>query len=313
MEYGSIPGLEKRVSRLVLGVDHQVDLNASAPVMDDYLARGGNCFDTAFIYQKGVCETVLGEFVASRGIRDQVVIIGKGAHTPYCTPDGLNEQLTVSLERMGLDFVDIYALHRDNPQVPVGEFVDALNEHVRAGRMRVFGGSNWTLERLQAANEYATARGVQGFGVLSNQFSLAEMIDPIWDGCLSASSASYRAWLQANPVVLMPWSSQSRGFFVLGNPEFIEDRELERCWYSPMNFARLDRARALARVRGVEAINIALAYVLNQPFPTFPLIGPRRVRETSSSMKALEIKLTALELAWLNLESDQAPEGLESQ
>ena len=297
-----IPHLEKQVSRLVLGVDNQTELAPAAEVFDDFVSRGGNAFDTAHIYGGGACETVFGTWLAARGIRDQVVVIGKGGHTPDCTPEGLTTQLHISLERLQTDVVDVYMLHRDNLEVPVGEFVDVLNEHARAGRIKTFGGSNWSLERVRAANEYAGAHELQGFSVLSNNFSLAQMVDPVWSGCLSVSDSDSRRWLTDTQMTLLPWSSQARGFFVRAKPDFLEDAELVRCWYSPDNFGRLERARELAVERGVTPIQIALSYVLHQPFPTLPLIGPRRVAETASSFAGLEVMLSPAEVQWLNLE-----------
>lgn len=297
----TIPGLAKPLSRLVMGVDNQTTLEQATRMFDDYLAYGGNAFDTAYIYGGGVCEALLGEWLEQRGVRDQVVIIGKGAHTPHCNPDDLSTQLLESLERMRISGVDIYFLHRDNPDIPVGEFVEVLAEHQRAGRIGVFGASNWSLERVQAANEYARARGLEGFGALSNNLSLARMVEVPWAGCYSLE-AQTKAWLKQTQTPLFPWSSQARGFFTRANPADRSDPELVRCWYSPDNFERLERARLLAARRGVEPIHIALAYVLHQPFPTFPLIGPRSSEETASSFRALEIALTPDEVRWLNLE-----------
>src|SRR5690606_5718463 len=98
---------------------------------------------------------LLGSWLKNRSVRDDAVIIGKGAHTPYCYPEDLSRQLQQTLERLQVEKLDIYMMHRDNPEVPVGEFVDVLNQHHKAGRMTVFGGSNWSLERVQAANDYA--------------------------------------------------------------------------------------------------------------------------------------------------------------
>jgi aryl-alcohol dehydrogenase-like predicted oxidoreductase len=307
MNSKTIPGLEKPASRLVLGMDNQTDLEASRPLLDDFVGRGGNAFDTAYTYKSGACEILLGQYLEEEKLRDSVVILGKGAHTPHCTPDAIGSQLEISLERLRTDFVDVYMMHRDNPDVPVGEFIDALNAQLERGRFRAFGGSNWSLERVVAANEYAASKGSRGFAAVSNQFSLAKMIDPVWAGCISSNDSQYRAWLEQNNIALMPWSSQSRGFFVLGNPKDTSHEELVRCWYGPENFKRLERANLLAQSKGVETINIALAYVLHQPFVTFPLIGPRSVAETASSFRALEIELSADEMAWLNLETDVVP------
>jgi aryl-alcohol dehydrogenase-like predicted oxidoreductase len=303
MKYGQLPGVNKQVSRLVMGVDNQNDISTASIMFDDFFERGGNAFDTAYIYGGGLCERALGHWVRNRGVREQVAIITKGAHTPECFPDRLSKQLLRSLERLQMDYVDIYFMHRDNLDVPVGEFVDVLNEHLKAGRVRAFGGSNWTLERVKKANAYAKRKGLTGFAAVSNNFSLARMVDAPWGGCQSATEPQWRSWLKKTQTALMPWSSQARGFFTdRAGPDKRDDADLFRCWYSDDNFARRQRAVELAKQKGVLPIQIALAYVLWQPFPTFALVGPRRPAETHSSLQALSIELTPKELKWLNLE-----------
>ena len=302
MKYARVPGIDKDISRVVMGCDNQRDLRHASVMWDDFVELGGNCFDTAYIY--GNLEEVLGKWMKNRGNRDEVVLIDKGAHSPMCYPDKLKEQFMESLERFQTDYVDIYFMHRDNPEVPVGEFVDVLNEQKDAGRMNVFGGSNWSIERVVAANEYATKNGKAGFGAISNNFSLARMVDAVWGGCIACSDAESRKWLTENQFPLFPWSSQARGFFVEGraHPENKSDPELVRCWYSDDNFERQKRAFAMAKEKGVLPISIALAYVLCQPFPVFPLIGPRTLNETTTSLLALDLELTPEELLHLNLE-----------
>lgn len=303
MPYGRIPGLDKPVSRLVLGCDNQTTMPHAAVMFDDFFERGGNCFDTAYVYASGLCERLLGQWIANRGVREQIVLLDKGAHTPHCTPEAMRSQLTESLARLQTEYVDIYMLHRDNPELPVGAFIEALNAEQQAGRMRVFGASNWSIERIAEANQYAAERGLQGFAVASNNFSLARMVEPPWQGCVAASDPTARAWFAEQQLALMPWSSQARGFFSgRAHPDDRSDEELVRCWYSPDNFERLERVNTLAAARGAPPIAVALAYVLAQPFPTFPLIGPRTLAETRSSFEALSIALTPAEVAWLNLE-----------
>jgi len=304
MPYGRIPGLEKDISRLMMGVDNQRTMPHAAAMFDDFFERGGNGFDTAHIYGGGMCEKALGWWVAKRNIRDRVVILDKGAHTPDCYPEALTKQLLESLDRLGTQYLDIYMMHRDNPEVPVGEFIDVLNEHKAAGRIRIFGASNWSIKRVEEANACARKKGLAGFVAVSNNFSLARMIEAPWFGCLAASDPESRAWLTETQMPLMPWSSQAQGFFAgRADPNDRSNKELVRCWYSDDNFQRLDRARALAAEKGVLPINIALAYVLCQPFPTFALIGPRTLAETRTAMAGLDVKLTPEELAWLNLEA----------
>lgn len=247
---------------------------------------------------------MFGEWMRREGVRDEMVVITKGAHTPNCNPESVTSQLLESMDRLQADFIDIYFLHRDNPNVPVGEFVHALNEHRDAGHIGVFGGSNWSLDRVDEANEYAARNGVAGFTVLSNHMSLARMVEAPWDGCLAASDAASREWLFEREMPLFPWSAQARGFFVDGKAalENFTDPELVRCWYSDDNFERLKRVRDMAARQDVATISVALAYVLRQPSPTFPLIGPLSVEEVRSSMAALDVELSIEDLRWLNLE-----------
>ncbi|EIP97959.1 putative dehydrogenase [Opitutaceae bacterium TAV1] len=303
--HAPLPGVEKSVSRLVMGCDNQRTMPHAAAMWDDFFERGGNAFDTAYIYGGGLMEKLLGQWMRHRGVRDQVAVLAKGAHTPDCTPEGITRQLEISLDRLQTGYADVYLMHRDNPDVPVDEFVDVLNRHAQAGRIRIFGGSNWSRERVVAANEYARKHRLQGFGAWSNQFSLARLVEPMWGGCLSASDPASRHWLLETSLPLFAWSSQARGFFTdRAGPDKRTDAELVRCWYSDDNFARRERAVELAAKKGVSPIAIAGSYVLSQPFPTFALIGPRTIAETVSSLECLKVPLTLDELAWLNLEKD---------
>jgi aryl-alcohol dehydrogenase-like predicted oxidoreductase len=302
MRYGNIPGVDKQISRLVMGCDNQITLSHASAMYDHFFSLGGNAFDTAYIYGGGRCEELLGRWVNNRGVREDIVVITKGAHTPHCDPESIDRQLAESLERQQTDYADIYMMHRDNTDVPVGEFVDVLDAHYQAGRIKVFGGSNWTRERFEEAGEYAKANGKQGFSVLSNHFGLAEAYDVPWAGCRHVTDPESKQWLTEAKIPLLPWSSQARGFFARpARPDDRSDPELVRCYYSDDNFERLKRAEKLGAELGVPATAIALAFVLDQPFPTFPLFGPRSISETRSSMQGLGVSLTEDQLAWLDL------------
>ncbi|WP_138945310.1 aldo/keto reductase [Plantibacter sp. M259] len=302
MPTGRIAGIDHDISRLVMGVDNQQTLSHASAMFDDFFERGGNAFDTAWLYGDGLQEQLLGRWLANRGLRDDVVVIGKGAHTPFCDPESISRQLFESLDRLGTDHLDLYLMHRDNVEVPVGEFVDVLNEHAEAGRIRAFGGSNWSIERFEEANAYAAANRKRGFAALSNHFGLARALDVPWAGCVEVTDPTSRAWLEETKTPLLPWSSQARGFFTgRAEPEDLSDPDLVRCYYSDDNFERLARARQLGSELGVAPTAIALAYVLAQDFPTFALIGPRSIEETRSSTDALSLKLTPEQVAWLDL------------
>ncbi len=299
MRYGRIDGIDKDISLMLMGCDNQETYAHCAVLFDDWFERGGNAFDTAHLYYGGKQERFLGQWIEARGVRDQVVILSKGGHPPYCTPDAVSKQVIESQQRMRTDHVELYILHRDNTDVPVGEFVDMLNEHVKAGRIQVFGGSNWSLKRIAEANEYAKANGKQGFGVVNNNLSLAEMVKPVWGGCVHLSDTESRRWLAEHNMPHLAWSSQARGYFLPPHLRMRLGQDNFKSWDSPENEARRARAEQLAEELGVSPINIAAAYVLCQPFPSFALIGPRSVHETATCMPALDIELTQAQIDWL--------------
>lgn len=305
MPYGRVDGIDKPVSRVVMGtmIFKPGQLPLACSLLDHFYEAGGNCLDTAHVYR---CEQTVGEWIRLRGVRENLVVIGKGARDAAGTPSGLTLQLMETLEKMQLDALDLYLMHTDNPSVPVGEFVDCLNAHKRAGRIRAFGGSNWSLERLEAANEYARAHGLTGFAASSPNLSLAAWNEPMWPGCLTASDRRSREWYGRTRMPLFAWSSQATGFFSgRYRPEDRAAPEMEkiaRTWFNDGNFRRLERARELAQRKGVTASQIALAWVLRQPFPTFALVGPQTIDELRDLLPALDVELTAGELEWLNLE-----------
>lgn len=302
----TIPCLSKPASVVALGFEDFRTFSSGSILLDAFFEAGGNLFDTGYVYGAGYTETLLGQWLKNRGVREQSVIIAKGAHSPLCYPDVIGKQLAQSLDRLQTDHVDIYFMHRDNPDVPVGEFVDAMDAEAKAGRIRgPFGGSNWTMARMDEAIAYAERTGKQKPGALSNNFSLAEMLEPIWAGCITSSTDDWKAWLTKRQMPNFAWSSQGRGFFTdRAGRDKQDNEELVRVWYSEKNFGRRDRAIELANRLGKSPIHVALAYVLAQPFPSVPLIGPRTLDELEDSLKALDIKLSAEDVAWL----DNGPE-----
>jgi aryl-alcohol dehydrogenase-like predicted oxidoreductase len=308
MRYLTLPGIDKPISRIALGTAglSPDDYPRAASLLDYFIEHGGTCIDTAHIYGRGASERALGRWLAERRRRADVVLLGKGCHPigdsgPRVTPEYIHADLGESLERLGTDSIDIYLLHRDDEQVPVGPLVEALNEERQAGRIRAFGGSNWRVERIAEANAYAAEHGLVGFALSSPNLSLARPKEPMWAGCHSATEAD-RAWHTQTQLPLASWSSQAGGFL---SGRFTRDdhsnADMLRVWYSDENFERLDRAIELGRKRGIGPIPIAQAYVLSQPFPTIGLVGSATVAELQESLLASEIELTPEEVAYLDL------------
>ena len=299
-------GVDLPVSKLILGCDNRNTVAEGAVVWDAWFEAGGNAFDTGFVYGGGVHEKVLGDWMTARGVAKQAVVVVKGAHSPYCTPRAIGMQLAMSLERLGLEKAAIYIMHRDNVAVPVAEFIDALNALKQAGKIGIFGGSNWSPARLAEANAYAAAKGLEPFRILNNNLSLAVMEKPVWAGCITSNTPETLAFLRQGKVAHLSWSSQARGYFL---PEGLRNRlpadtAPETCFGSPANAERRTRAEALAAERAVSAHNVATAWVLGQSFPSFALIGPRSPGEIVSTLPGAALTLTEAEVLWLNLERD---------
>jgi len=305
MPTGRVEGIDKPVSRVVMGsmVFRRGGIRLACALLDDYYEQGGRCIDTAYVYQS---ESVIGEWLRLRGVRDELVLIVKGAHTPHCNPEALTAQLHESLDNLGTEYADLYLMHRDNPDIPAGAFVEVLNEHLQAGRIRAFGGSNWSIPRIEEANAYAREHGLVGFAASSPHYSLAEWNRPMWEGCVAATDPESREWYRRTGMPLFAWSSQASGFFSgRFRPEDAEDpraQHVARTWFNERNFQRLERAQDLAQRKGVTPNQVALAYVLRQPLNVFALIGPHTAQELRNSLGALKVELTEDELRWLNLE-----------
>jgi aryl-alcohol dehydrogenase-like predicted oxidoreductase len=324
MQYGTVPGVGKPVARLVQGTVmlSSKQLEESFTLLDALFEQGGTTFDTAHGYGQGDCERVLGRWYNDRGLRDQVVVIAKGAHhnqdRQRVTPYDITADLHDSLARQKTDYFDIYLLHRDDPSQPVGPIVEILNEHQRAGKIHVFGGSNWSVARLQEANAYATAHGLQGFAASSPNFSLAVQAKPPWPNCISISGpqgADERAWYADNQMPLFTWSSLAGGFFSgrfnrtnLDSFESYGDTLCVETYCFEENFQRLDRVQALAEAKGMSLAQVATAYVMSVPLNIFALVGCRTGDEFRENVAASTLRLTPDEIDWLELRTAAAPD-----
>jgi aryl-alcohol dehydrogenase-like predicted oxidoreductase len=321
MQYGRVGGVDKPVSRLALGtmiVNTEV-LEESFALLDAAVELGYNTLDCAHVYGGGNSERAVGQWLSERGNREQVVILTKGCHhnadRKRTTSFDIAADLHDSLARLQTDYVDIYMLHRDDPDVPVGPIVEALNEHRDAGRIRAFGGSNWRHERIQQANDYAAANGLVPFTASSPHYSLAEQVDDPWGpGCVGLSGpyeTAARAWYEATQLPVFAYSSLGRGFFSgrITRENFSEiaetmDQACRKAYCHEANFQRLDRAQVMAEEKGVTIAQIALAYVMNQPLNLFALVGAANREEAEANVQGATLELTDAEVAWLDLRQD---------
>ncbi|WP_099223000.1 aldo/keto reductase [Listeria costaricensis] len=282
------------------------NLEFAAPVLDRYVALGGNIFDTARHYRHS--EKAIGAWMAERGNRDQIIIETKGCHpvreapsTPRVTPEAIHEDITTSLEMLQTDHVEMFAFHRDNEEVEVGPLMEALQAEIEAGRVYAIGASNWSLGRIIEANQYATSHGLTPFSFNSPNLSLPKVNRPRWENCVSADAAMIE-WHEKTGLPLFSWSAQAGGFFSgRFTKEDTSDQEMVEVYYSDANWERYERAKVLAAEKNATPIQISLAYVLHQSFPTAAAIGPEKMSELESSVQAAAITLTQAEVDWLDL------------
>ncbi|RCX09865.1 aryl-alcohol dehydrogenase-like predicted oxidoreductase [Anaerobacterium chartisolvens] len=334
--------LNKEVSGVILGTMtlFSGDVNEHMEHLDMAVEMGVNLLDTAIGY--GGSEISIGKWMKARSNRKDVVVITKGCHPG---PNGkrvnakdLAEDLNRSLERLDTDYIDIYLLHRDDLDLPVGPIVEALNEHFAAGRIKSFGGSNWTHKRIQEANDYAKAHGLEPFRASSPSYFLAEQAAEPWaPGTVTISGPAgeaAREWYAANQMPVFAYSSLARGFFsgmvtrerweaekdrimspgvlfsgnatkdqLTGRGETI-DPICAKAYCVEPNFKRLDRVKILAEEKGRTIAQIALAFIVNSKMNVFPVSGVANRAELQSTIDAVNIELTDKELAWLDLKID---------
>ena len=320
MEYREIEGVGKPVSRLLMGTASAAFNGGEAQneLLDAAFAAGINTIDTARVY--GLAEKSIGIWLKERGNRDQVVILSKCAHPD---PDGrkrVNEaairaDFAESSALLGTGYIDIYLLHRDDPELEAGEAVEILNALHAEGKIGAFGGSNWTHERIQEANEYAYRKGLIPFTVSSPHFSLArQQEDPYGGGCVSVTgpeNEEAREWYRSSRMPLIAYSSLGRGLLTgkvrsmdAGRAAEVLDVFAMRGYGCADNFERLARCEELASRKGCSVAQIAMAWVYHQPLNTFAVATMSSPKRIAENVAALEMELTEAECRYLNLEDE---------
>jgi aryl-alcohol dehydrogenase-like predicted oxidoreductase len=317
-----IPNTSLRISRIALGTvpwGTEVPLADARRLYEQYRAAGGNVVDTAHIYSAwlpdgaGAAERTLGQVLRATGDRRQVIVISKGGHSAesfyprpdrYLSPERVRQDITESLERTGLDMFDLYFLHRDDARVPVGEIIDAMNAEVESGRIRYFGASNWRVERIEEANAYAAAHedGRMGFVASQPQFSLARPNARMTaDPSLRHLAPEDLAWHTRTGFAAFCYSPTARGYFATNGNKHQDEYD------NPTSRQRLHRLQQLAVKLRVTPNQLALAYVLNQFFPTIPILGTTNASHLAEALQSTTVTLTPAQVAWLENGDGPAP------
>jgi aryl-alcohol dehydrogenase-like predicted oxidoreductase len=317
MKTRPIPHTDLTASELCLGTAEfgsAVDESVSDEILKTYLDEGGNVLDTAEIYAAWLpngehrSETFLGNWLRKNKNRDELIISTKGAHPrldnmnkPRMSKAVVESDLNSSLQRLGIDYADIYWLHRDDPSTPVEEIVSMLEDFREAGKIRYSGVSNWTEGRAEAARVAAEKLGVQSFIGVQNQWCLAKADaskgDPTW----AYTDEAFIQWHSIHNIAAFPYTTQANGYF-----RRLENGTLDkapglvrRLFDSPENRERYKRIKSIQSETGCSTGAIVLGYLLSQPFPVFPIIGPKKSADLIESFEATKATLTAEQVAFL--------------
>ncbi len=310
MEYVNIKNVKLPLSKIVLGTSTATCFKGENcdEVFNEALKLGITTFDTARVY--GASEEVIGSWMERTGNREKVNILSKGAHHSPLLIKRVNKKailfdLETSLQKLKTDYIDFYLLHRDDPSVHVGEIVETLNDLYEQGKVKAFGGSNWTVARIEEANEYAYKHEMQGFTLSSPYYGLAEMKESFFAyglvGLTGKEREGDRAWYKNNQMPVVAYSTLGSGLF---SGKVNARKDLKPFWVRSAfggedNFIRLERAKELAGKRGCTLSQIAIACSLHSPMNVCPIVGASKIEHLRSAVEALSISLTEEEYAYV--------------
>jgi aryl-alcohol dehydrogenase-like predicted oxidoreductase len=285
-----------------------LDLDASRPIIRAALEAGITTFDTANVYSDGTSEEILGSVLGDLARRDEVVIATKvhGRMGPGPKGAGLSRaailaQIDDSLRRLDTDYVDLYQIHRFDPDVPIEETMAALDDVVRAGKARYIGASSmwtWQFARMQHA---ADLNGWTRFVAMQDQYNLV----------MREEEREMLPYCLDQGVGVLPWSPLARGRLTRDWDATTERTAADRFGGTLYRQAEeADRAvaaavAAVAAERGVPRARVALAWLLHQPAVTAPIVGVTRPHHLADAVAAVELRLSDEELA--RLEADYVP------
>jgi aryl-alcohol dehydrogenase-like predicted oxidoreductase len=318
MEYKGIPGTNLQVAEICLGtggLGGDIDRESSFRLLDRYVELGGNFLDSAKVYadwlpgERSSSEKTIGRWLAERHNRGRIILGTKGAHPDLATMhiQRLSRQeivsdLEASLAHLGVEAIDLYWLHRDDSSRPVAEILETLNDQVKAGKIRYFGASNWGTARLEAAQDYAAAHGLQGFSASQVMWNYG-VPDPaaIPDKTIVVMNPEMRAYHARTGLAAIPYTSQANGFFnkmAKGGPEGLKVG-MRQVYHLPENARRFERLQILSRETGQSVTQVVLGYLLSQPFTTVPIVGCHNLAQMDDSLSAAGVRFSPLQLAFL--------------
>jgi len=286
-----------------------VDRDGSFALLDRYVERGGNFIDTASVYanwlpvERHSSEKTIGRWLKARGNRKQLILATKGAHpelsstdVPRMSRDEIVADLETSLRNLRTEAIDLYWLHRDDPERPVCEIMEVLWDQVDAGKICYLGCSNWRAARIRAAQAYAARHGRLGFVGDQMMWSLA-LVDPeaLGDKTMVYMDDELMCYHQETGLAAIAYSSQARGAF----QKMARGDEVPRVYRRRGNEDRFQRVKRLAAQSGLTITQVVLGYMQSQSFTTVPIVGCRTLEQLDDSLDAADVRLTSEQVRYL--------------
>jgi 1-deoxyxylulose-5-phosphate synthase len=312
MDYTRLGATGLKVSRLCLGCMTYgskqwrpwiLDEEESRPFIRRALELGINFFDTADMYSLGASEEVVGRALKDFAPRDRVVIATKVFNPMGDDPNQrglsrkhIHEGIDASLRRLGTDYVDLYQIHRFDYETPIEETLAALDSVVRAGKALYIGASSmhaWQFAKMLYTSD---RMGLARFVAMQNHYNLV----------YREEEREMMPLCREEGIGMIPWSPLARGF-VTGNrragvvetPRIASDEYAKKLYYRESDFAVVDRITEVAKRRGIPNAQVALAWVLQQPGVTAPIIGASKMSHLDDAVAALSLRLDEAELKTL--------------
>jgi len=313
MEWVNLGQTGLKVSRLCLGTmtygskkwrPWVLEEEEARPFFRKAIEAGVNFFDTADMYSVGVSETILGHALREYTRRDDAVIatkvfypMGPGPNDRGLSRKHIMQAIDASLRRLSTEYIDLYQIHRFDPETPIEETLEALHDVVKSGKVLYIGASSMFAWQFAKMLDIAERRGWTKFVTMQNHYNLVyreeerEMI-PL---CIDRG------------IGVIPWSPLARGFLAgnrtrqqRGTTQRAQTDEFaHQMYYTDSDFDVVDRVIELAKRRGVTPAQIALAWILHKPGVTAPIIGASKMEQFEQSLAALDVTLDATEMQFL--------------
>ncbi|MFT4922728.1 MAG: aryl-alcohol dehydrogenase-like predicted oxidoreductase [Haloarculaceae archaeon] len=311
MEYTTLGQTGMEVSRICLGCmsfgtpewrEWVLDESESLPIIERAIDLGINFFDTANMYSTGESERILG--TALEGRRDEMVVATKGyfqmdddnPHSGGLSRKALEQELAASLDRLGMETVDLYQIHRWDEETPIEQTLRTLDDAVRRGQVRHLGGSSMWAHQFAEALHASDRLGLDQFVTMQNHYNLL----------YREEEREMLPLCEKKDVAVIPWSPLARGYLARPHEEFdattrgeSDEYAQEHPYFEGNGQEINERVQELADQKDATMAQIALSWVLHKDWVDAPIVGTTSIEHLEEAVEALEISLSESDVEWL--------------